>query len=280
MSAADDASSEAPRDAIAMSERSPALVPGAPDVVAGAYEGLATSALRELLGVPALHVFSVAGSTLDIAHRLAAAGAPHGTLVIADAQTRGRGRAGKQWSSPPGTGLWLTFIARPATADSVRVLTVRLGLAMASVLDRFARHRVQLKWPNDLYVGAGKVGGVLVEARWRGATPEWVAIGLGINVGAPPAAPAASGLLPGTPRVAVLASLVPAILAVMTRHGAVLDETELQAYASRDMAAGRRVVAPARGVVLGINAAAELCVRTDTGELAISSGSLVLSEAL
>ena len=249
-----------------------------PDVAADSFDGIGIDALRALLRVPSLHVFARVSSTLDVAHRLAAAGAPHGAVVIADTQTRGRGRDGKRWSSPAGAGLWMTLIARPATADSIRVLTVRLGLAAAAVLDSFATRRVQLKWPNDLYIAGGKVGGVLVEARWRGASVEWLAIGLGINVIAPPDAPNAAGVLPGTARVDVLASLVPPLLVCMGRPDALLDAEELRAYARRDLVAGRRAEAPARGVILGITAAAELRVATDAGEAACSSGSLVLSE--
>jgi BirA family biotin operon repressor/biotin-[acetyl-CoA-carboxylase] ligase len=172
----------------------------------------------------------------------------------------------------------LTLIARPTTAESIRVLTVRLGLATAAVLDRFAQGRVQLKWPNDLHVDGGKVGGLLVEARWRGATPEWLAVGVGINVIRPPETPVAAGLRPGTGRIAVLTSLVPVLVAAVARLEPVLDEDELDEYASRDMAVGRHATAPAAGLVLGVNAAAELRIATSGGEVALGSGSLVLSE--
>jgi BirA family transcriptional regulator, biotin operon repressor / biotin---[acetyl-CoA-carboxylase] ligase len=248
------------------------------DVTADRYDGVDADGLRELLGVPAVHLYARAGSTLDIAHDLAARGAPHGSLVIAESQTRGRGRAGKRWTSPPGTGLWLTIIARPATADSVRVLTVRLGLAAARALDAFAAHPVQLKWPNDLYVGAGKLAGVLVEARWRGAAPEWLAVGIGINVIVPDDTSGAAGLRTGTARLSVLMTVVPALMMALAHPDDLLDDAELRDFARRDRAAGRRADAPARGTVIGINHAAELLITTSTGEVAVSSGSLVLSE--
>jgi BirA family biotin operon repressor/biotin-[acetyl-CoA-carboxylase] ligase len=248
------------------------------DLAAESFDGVKASALRDLLGVSELHLFASAGSTLDVAHRLAASGAAHGTLVLADAQTRGRGRGGKAWTSPAGVGLWLTLIARPGRADSIRVLTVRLGLAAAAALDPFAMRRVQLKWPNDLYVGTGKLAGVLVEARWRGATPEWLAIGVGVNVLAPPDTPGSTGLRPGSARVGVLASLVPSLSAAVERLDAALDDNELGAYASRDLVAGRHAEAPARGVIIGINSAAELLVATAAGDVALGTGSLVLSE--
>ena len=71
---------------------------------------------------------------------------------------------------------------------------MRVGLAAAEALDRFASEPIRLKWPNDLYVDQGKVAGVLVEARWREQAVEWVAIGLGVNVKAPEDIEAAAGL--------------------------------------------------------------------------------------
>ena len=258
------------------------MSPSAPrlpvDVPADSFDGVAAAGLCGRLHVPAVHLFASTGSTLDVAHTLAAHGAPHGTLVLADAQTRGRGRGGKRWASAPGGGLWLTLIARPASAESVRVLTVRLGLGAAHALDAFAAAPVELKWPNDLHVGGGKLAGVLVEARWRGTALEWLAIGLGVNVTAPGDVPHAAGLRPGTKRVAVLAALVPALLAAAERPGGELEADELHAYAARDLAAGRRASAPVRGVVRGINAAAELVVATSDGDVALGSGSLVLAE--
>jgi BirA family biotin operon repressor/biotin-[acetyl-CoA-carboxylase] ligase len=89
-------------------------------------------------------------STLDVAHRLAADSAPAGTLVIANEQTSGRGRGGKEWQSPPGAGLWLTLVERPVDTSGLGVLSLRVGLAAAEALDRFATEPIRLKWPNDL----------------------------------------------------------------------------------------------------------------------------------
>ena len=119
-------------------------------------------------------------STLDVAHRIAAEGAPAGTLVVANEQTAGRGRDGKSWQSSPGTGIWLTLIERPTSSSGLDVLSLRVGLAAAEALDRFAPEPIRLKWPNDLYIDRGKLAGILVEARWREGSVEWIAIGLGV----------------------------------------------------------------------------------------------------
>ena len=106
-------------------------------------------------------------STMDVAHALAAEGAPAGVLVVADRQLRGRGRGGRPWESADGAGVWMTLLERPDDPRVIGVLALRLGLAMAEALAPFVDAPISLKWPNDLYVGHGKLAGILVEARWR-----------------------------------------------------------------------------------------------------------------
>src|SRR5438132_4074488 len=112
---------------------------------------------------------------MDVAHEIARRGAPAGTIVLADAQTSGRGRGGSSWISEPGQGIWITLIERPADPSSFDVLSLRIGLHAARALDLFASEPVRIKWPNDLYVEGAKLGGVLIEARWRNLELEWVA---------------------------------------------------------------------------------------------------------
>jgi BirA family biotin operon repressor/biotin-[acetyl-CoA-carboxylase] ligase len=236
-------------------------------------------ALARLLQLPRVVTFPTIGSTLDIAHSLASAGAPAGTLVLADAQTAGRGRHGRPWRSEPGAGLWLTLIERPTDVDALNVLSLRIGLALAPALDPFASEPVRLKWPNDLYVGTRKLAGILVEARWRDSLPEWVAIGVGVNVHAPADEPNAVGLRAGTSRADVLGAIIPAIRAAAARAGELSDE-ERRAFASRDLAVGQRCAEPVTGTVRGIDAAGALLVQSAAGVVAVRAGSLVLTEAL
>src|SRR4029077_3344834 len=149
------------------------------------FDGATHEAIERMLGLPRVELLESTTSTLDVAHRIAARGAPAGTLVIANEQTAGRGRGGKSWQSSPGDGLWLTLIERPADTSGLGVLSLRVGLAAAEALDRFASEPIRLKWPNDLYVDDKKLGGILVEARWREQAVEYVAIGLGVNVKVP-----------------------------------------------------------------------------------------------
>jgi len=231
-----------------------------------------------MLELPRVELLESTASTLDIAHRLAADGAPSGTLVIANEQTAGRGRGGKSWRSAPGAGLWLTLIDRPADNSGLGVLSLRVGLASAEALDRFAPEPIRLKWPNDLYIDRGKLGGILVEARWREQAVEWVAIGLGVNVRAPDNVETAAGLEPGTERLDVLADLVPAIVAA-TRARGPLDAGEMEEFAARDIARGRRCIEPAVGRVAGITPTGELLVALADTIAPFRSGSLVLEDA-
>ena len=252
---------------------------GAADVAAPAtrWLGHETQSLSHVLDVPALFAYESVGSTLDVAHRLAADGAPAGTLVLAEEQTAGRGRGGTQWRSPRGSGIWLTMIGRPRTADALDVLALRVGIRAARVLDRFASGSVRLKWPNDLWLSSGKLGGILAEARWRGERPEWVALGMGINLVAPDSIPGASLAKDVVPSD-VLAELVPALRAAMSAAGP-LTLAELEEFAARDLAAGRQCTSPLVGTARGITAAGELIVETAEGTRSVRAGSLVLEDA-
>jgi BirA family biotin operon repressor/biotin-[acetyl-CoA-carboxylase] ligase len=172
----------------------------------------------------------------------------------------------------------MTLVARPTDAAALEVLSLRLGLAAARVLDAFAPSPVRLKWPNDLYVGGGKLAGILAEARWRDGRAEWVAIGFGLNVRPPLSVPGAAGLRAGTRRVDVLRQLVPALRQASEAPGP-LDDGELAAFAARDLARGRRCAAPVPGVVQGITAAGELLVASESGVARARAGSLVFAEA-
>lgn len=237
--------------------------------------GYAPEALARELGLPRVVAERRVASTMDLAHALAAEGAPAGTLVLAEEQTSGRGRGGRSWSSRPRTGIWLTAIERPRASDGLDVLSLRLGLHLAPVLERWTVGPVRLKWPNDLFVGPRKLAGVLVESRWRGERPDWVAIGLGVNVVPPSDLTEAIGL-PDADAVQVLAEMVPAIRAAAFASGP-LRADELAAFARRDLAVGHRVSEPARGLVRGISPTGELLLETSTGIEPHRAGSLVFS---
>ena len=243
----------------------------------GAYDGVDVGELARRLNVPRIVVLDETGSTLDVAHALANEGAPAGTLVVANAQTAGRGRLGRAWRSASGAGVWLTLIARPSSSRGLDVLSLRVGIALAPALDGLVRERIRLKWPNDLYVGDRKLAGVLVEARWRDGAPEWVAIGVGINVRVPDDEPRATGMPDGVRRATVLERAVQAIRAAASASGP-LTEDETRAFAQRDWAVGRACVEPVAGRVVGIDASGALLIDVGSEITAVRGGSLVLEE--
>ena len=246
-------------------------------VRARSFEGLDDGQLARRLGLPRVELYERVTSTLDVAHKLARDGAPAGTLVLSEEQTAGRGRAGRTWRSKRRSGIWMTLIERPADASALEVLSLRVGIRVAPLLDEFADDRVLLKWPNDLLVGDAKLAGVLIETRWRGAVLDWVAIGFGINVVAPSDL-TATAVKPGSDRVEVLAAIVSGIRSAAASRGP-LSHTELASFANRDMASGRRCTQPMPGIVRGINSHGALLVERSGSTAVVREGSLVLEGA-
>ncbi|HEU0034932.1 MAG TPA: biotin--[acetyl-CoA-carboxylase] ligase [Kofleriaceae bacterium] len=120
-------------------------------------------------------------STNDEAARLARAGASHGTVVIAERQTAGRGREGRTWASPSG-GLYLSAIVKPPLPLAlVPPMTLAIGVGLCDAIRSFGAPAV-LKWPNDVLVARKKLAGVLVEAQSQGARLETVIVGIGVNL--------------------------------------------------------------------------------------------------
>ena len=122
-------------------------------------------------------------STNDVVAELADQGAPHGTVVVADAQTAGRGRHGNRWFSPGGTGLYLSVLLRAVSAP---ILTLAAGVAVAEALRVGEGLEATLEWPNDVVVAAAdrprKVAGILAEATTVRGRVERVIVGVGINI--------------------------------------------------------------------------------------------------
>lgn len=242
------------------------------------YDGHDADALARRLGVPRVLLYDSIGSTLDVAQQRAA-GLPDGTLILADEQTAGRGRMGRAWASARGAGIWLTLVERPRDVAAHGVLALRCGLAAGRALASFSEAPVMVKWPNDLLVAGGKLAGVLIESRWQGDRPEWVAIGMGVNVVPPPDGQGA-GLGAGVDRVAVLAALVPALRTAARAEG-LLDAGELDRWSGRDALRGRRVTSPGEGIVAGVAPDGALLIADAEGTLsAYHAGTVTLAEPL
>jgi BirA family biotin operon repressor/biotin-[acetyl-CoA-carboxylase] ligase len=127
-------------------------------------------------------------STQDAAKELARKGAEEGTLVIAETQTQGKGRKGREWFSAPSQGIQISVILRPRLrpAQSIQIPLVA-GVAVAQAIIEVTPLKPKIKWPNDLIVGRKKVGGILTEMNAEIDRIDYVVLGIGLNVNTPQA---------------------------------------------------------------------------------------------
>lgn len=217
-----------------------------------------------------LHQVDSVSSTQDVLAEFALRGDPAGTAVLAAEQTAGRGRRGRNWLSPRG-GLWLSVLCRPATEPAIEVLSLRVALAVARVIESHAPNvALELKWPNDLMLEGRKLGGILCEAHWQGES-AWVGVGLGLNL-VNPIPPALAGqavaLSHYAPRVtpeSLAPDLVTAIVAAsMVDRG--LSSSEVAEFGHRDWLLGREMSEPVTGSADGISREGLLRVRGPDGK--------------
>lgn len=264
--------------------------PAASSGMGSCWVGRDGEALARGWGVPSVEVHGRIGSTSDRAVELVADGAASWTVVVADEQTRGRGRRGTTWQSPAGAGLWMSVVLRQDVLDGeVRPgrtrsggLPLLIGLGCAegieSLLPKIA---IGLKWPNDLLVGGSKVGGILCEA-----VDDAVVAGIGINVADAPdiegvgLAATALEIEGGTPLERD--DLAQAILRRLRRRlGEGSDFREaLPEIRRRDVLEGRAVETEQEGPgrASGIDASGALTlIRDDGTEVRVVAGSVRLS---
>lgn len=115
--------------------------------------------------------------------RLAAKGASQGTVVVADTQTAGKGRRGREWESPARENIYMSVLLRPdCVLDRAPMLTLVMAYSVAQVLRQLGFTDVQIKWPNDLVLSGKKICGILTEMQLKGSEIDYVVVGVGINV--------------------------------------------------------------------------------------------------
>ena len=138
--------------------------------------------MQTMLGSPHRH-FTTLDSTNEFALTWGREGAPHGAVVTADAQTAGRGRRGRSWSSPAGKGLYVSLILRPGKKpEVVPQLNFLACLAATRALHEITGLEYLAKWPNDVLFDNRKIGGLLSEAEFNEGKIDFVVIGLGLNL--------------------------------------------------------------------------------------------------
>lgn len=240
----------------------------------------------------------VTGSTNDRARALASAGAPSGTIVIAEEQTAGRGRQGRSWVAPRGLALTLSIVFRPdggLTADAFELLPLAVPLGVCEGCESVAAVGCGIKWPNDVWVAQRKLAGILIESRPQDG---WAVIGIGLNVDA-----AESDLAPELRGAAtslrieagdthgrhgrigrdrVLDSLLESVGARTAQVEQDRRDDLLTSYRERDVLRGKRIKWASgdrrlAGEAQGIDARGNLVVFTDSGErLSLDAGEVHL----
>ena len=237
--------------------------------------------------------FAETDSTQRVARDLAHDGAEEGTIVIAEAQSAGRGRLGRSWHSPPGTNLYCSIVLRPPLPPGgVPQLALVLGLAAADAVAAVAGLEVGLKWPNDVVLDGRKAAGILTEMEAEVERVHHVVAGLGVNVNAeafpPELAATATSLRLAAGRPVDRAVLTAALLAAVERR---YDRFVAEGFApvrreweQRSWLGGKevRVASPEgelHGRVLGLDDDGALRLETPVGLRRVVAGEVTLPGA-
>lgn len=251
---------------------------------ADSWAGAALDELRDRWSRESVHLFESVDSTNERARELAESGAPAGTVVVAEEQTEGRGRAGRRWHSPAGAGVYLSVLFRPDRIENPVLLQLLAGLGVAAELDAdFDGLEPAVKWPNDLVAGDRKFGGVLSEAAWEEDTPRYLVVGTGVNVRLPEDLPeelaeGATAMEEALDRAVERIEVADAVLRGLERRlvdpPRSLDEPSLDLLDRYDWLRDRRVdVRPADedefldGICVGVAPDGALLFRPDRGAL-------------
>lgn len=219
------------------------------------------------------------GSTNEEAKRRALAGAPDGSLFIAERQTGGKGRLGRSWASPPGTGIWFSLLLRPGSIpEPVTMTTLLAGLAVCRAIREKTGGAAMIKWPNDIVIGGRKVCGILTEMSAEIDRVEFVVVGIGLNANLTEFPEdirhKATSLLLETgkpvPRVPMLQEILRQFEALISRNISSPDPAFLEEYKLLCVSLGREVTftrggAPVSGTATDISPQGELVVRLPDG---------------
>lgn len=234
-----------------------------------------------------IYCFDSIDSTNTKAKELAEAGHPSGTLVVADQQTLGRGRRGRSWESPAGTGIFMTLMLKPdINPNNASMLTLVAAMATARAITEVTGEVAQIKWPNDIVMNGKKVVGILTEMSAQFDYINHIVVGIGINVHneefPEEIAKTASSLLLECGHRIHRVSLIEAFLEEFERLYAVYLETEdmsglQKEYDSLLVNRGRQVRVldpkePFEGKAMGITKKGELIVDTWESRKLVSSG--------
>lgn len=234
-----------------------------------------------------IYYYDVTDSTNIRAKELAEEGHPGGTLVVADRQEAGRGRRGRSWDSPSGTGIFMTLLLKPdMNPNHASMLTLVAAMAVARAISKCANTEALIKWPNDIVIGGKKICGILTEMSAQFDFINHIVIGIGINVHnehfPEEIAETAGSILLQTGKRIRRAELIEQILEQFEYYYAIFMETEdlsglVKEYNSIlvNMNKSVRVLDPKEpfeGKAMGITKKGELIVDTWESRKMVSSG--------
>lgn len=146
-------------------------------------ETLSVDKIKKHIAAPHLiHFLETTTSTNTVAANMAVNGAPHGTVVIARHQTVGRGRLGRSFSSPDGSGIYMSIILEPDSVNPI-LITTAAAVAVCRAIEKVCRQQPQIKWVNDIYLDGKKICGILAESvtDYKSGAITHVILGIGIN---------------------------------------------------------------------------------------------------
>lgn len=130
-----------------------------------------------------VHYFESVDSTNNVVKLMAEEGAEHGTVVVADVQTAGRGRIGREWTSPKNGGIWMSVLLRPdIRPENASRLTLVAAMAVRETLAKKTGVDCWIKWPNDIVTNGKKICGILTEMKSQAGEVNYIVVGIGINV--------------------------------------------------------------------------------------------------
>ncbi|MCL2438041.1 MAG: biotin--[acetyl-CoA-carboxylase] ligase [Coriobacteriia bacterium] len=236
-----------------------------------------------------IFVYDCLESTNTTAKELAVAGAQHGTVVIANQQTAGKGRYGRNFISPSGSGLYMSIVLCPKllSFDASTLITACTAVAVCESIEETSEAKPRIKWVNDIFVGDKKVCGISTEAAmdFESGTMQWIVVGIGINLIDPP-----EGVLqdsrnligsifgadkPSVTRNRLAAEVINRVVRTKEQD---TDVDMLARYRQRMFMLGERVIVTGLGdsyeaTALDLDGYAQLIVEKDTGEVVtLSSG--------
>ena len=177
------------------------------------------------------HYFRIVSTNTE-AMQAASAGAPEGSVFLAEEQTAGRGRGGHSWTSPPSTGIYCSIVLRPtlAPADAI-ILSMMAGLATAFAVEQVTGVKPDLRWPNDLLIGEKKFCGILTEMNAEVTRVRHAVVGIGINANQeafpPELAPIATSLRLASGKACSRVQLTAALLQSLDREYGALNSRDI-----------------------------------------------------